>query len=53
MTTDDEPREIMHEGEPLFTHEDLHSPAPDCDGKIVSASGGGIKCTKCNGWFCY
>lgn len=31
----------------------LHNATPDCDGKIVSASGGGVHCTKCQGWFCY
>ena len=26
---------------------------PNCEHNIVTASGGGIKCTKCGGWFCY
>ena len=26
---------------------------PKCKHKIVDAPGGGIKCTKCSGWFCY
>lgn len=27
----------------------------DCDGEIYSNfyGGGGVKCTKCRGWFCY
>lgn len=26
---------------------------PNCDHHIVDAPGGGIKCTKCRGWFCF
>jgi hypothetical protein len=26
---------------------------PDCKHSIISAPGGGVKCTKCKGWFCY
>ena len=28
---------------------------PGCDGRIVSNfyGGGGVKCTKCKGWFCF
>lgn len=26
---------------------------PNCVHDIQSASGGGIRCTKCSGWFCY
>jgi hypothetical protein len=25
----------------------------DCDHNIIDAPGGGVKCTKCTGWFCY
>lgn len=25
----------------------------NCDHKVVSASGGGVKCTKCSGWCCF
>ena len=29
-------------------------PCPDCeDGKLHDASGGGIKCDKCDYWFCF
>jgi hypothetical protein len=33
----------------------LYGATPDCDGRIVSNfyGGGGVKCTKCRGWFCY
>lgn len=26
---------------------------PDCDHDVQCAPGGGVKCTKCPGWFCY
>lgn len=26
---------------------------PDCEHNVVGVSGGGVKCTKCSGWFCY
>jgi hypothetical protein len=26
---------------------------PNCDHHVVCAPGGGVKCTKCTGWFCY
>lgn len=38
------------------------NPSPDqelfdadasCDHNILPAAGGGVKCTKCDGWFCY
>lgn len=32
--------------------EELYNADPDCEHNIVSASGGGVKCTKCNGWYC-
>lgn len=31
----------------------LYEATPGCDGRIVSGRGGGIKCTKCRGWFCF
>lgn len=34
-------------------YQELYNADPDCIHDIVSASGGGIRCTKCNGWFCY
>lgn len=33
--------------------EELWNADPNCNHNIVCASGGGIKCTKCNGWYCY
>lgn len=33
--------------------EPLHNADPDCQHDIVDAPGGGVKCTKCPGWFCY
>ena len=32
---------------------DLHDADPNCKHFIVHANGGGVKCTKCRGWFCY
>lgn len=32
---------------------DLFDADPQCAHHIVGAIGGGIKCTKCAGWFCY
>lgn len=32
---------------------DLYEQTPGCDGDIISASGGGVKCTKCRAWFCW
>ncbi|UTC28162.1 hypothetical protein GURKE_01310 [Brevundimonas phage vB_BpoS-Gurke] len=34
-------------------HKSLHNRTPGCTGVIVSASGGGVSCTECPGWFCY
>jgi len=34
-------------------HDELWDATPDCDGDIVNAPGGGVKCTKCRGWGCY
>lgn len=25
----------------------------NCDGEVTNAPGGGVRCTKCRGWFCY
>jgi hypothetical protein len=31
----------------------LWNATPDCNGRVISAPGGGVKCTKCQGWFCF
>lgn len=33
----------------------LYNATPNCDGRIYSNfyGGGGVKCTKCNAWFCF
>ena len=41
------------EGRPLDADDELWGADPKCDRRIKSASGGGVKCTKCSGWFCY
>jgi len=37
-------------GNPL---EDLFGSDPNCEHEVVSAPGGGVKCKKCTGWFCF
>lgn len=32
---------------------ELYDADPECRHNIKCASGGGIKCTKCGGWFCF
>jgi len=51
----DEAIEIeVDEDEPEICRDsDLWNAAKDCDGIVKPAPGGGIKCTKCSGWFCY
>ena len=44
----DNPRVFVNE-----MGEELYDANPDCKHKIVSASGGGIKCKLCSGWFCF
>lgn len=34
-------------------HKSLFNRREGCTGQIVSAAGGGVKCTECPGWFCY
>lgn len=38
--------------EPPFCYE-LWNAFPGCDHDIQCASGGGVKCTKCGGWYCF
>ena len=33
--------------------DDIWDAAEGCDGEVVSAPGGGIRCNKCSGWFCF
>ena len=33
--------------------EELYDADPNCKHFVIGASGGGLKCVKCNGWFCY
>lgn len=41
------PAEVRYKGH------DLHDADPKCSHVIADAPGGGIKCTKCRGWFCF
>ncbi len=38
---------------PKFDEKLLVDADPNCRHEIVDASGGGVKCKKCNGWFCF
>ena len=36
-----------------YTTEELYDADPDCKHKVIDANGGGVKCIKCTGWFCF
>lgn len=36
-----------------FWWEELYNADENCEHDIQPASGGGVKCTKCSGWFCF
>jgi hypothetical protein len=38
---------------PLHEESTLYGADPNCNHRVYSANGGGIKCAKCTGWFCY
>ena len=48
MIEDDKREDVVDEGE-----EELWDANPNCKHKIINASGGGVKCIKCGGWFCF
>ena len=31
----------------------LYDSSSNCVHNVVSSPGGGVKCTKCNGWYCF
>lgn len=37
----------------VWGHEELYQADRECRHRVVSAPGGGVKCVKCPGWFCY
>lgn len=41
------------EDEEAAGHDHLHDADPNCVHDVQPARGGGVKCTKCLGWFCY
>lgn len=42
------------EGRPMTEYDEpLFDADPKCDHRVVPASGGGIRCRKCRGWFCF
>ncbi|MBE3085603.1 MAG: hypothetical protein IMZ64_05225 [Bacteroidetes bacterium] len=51
MSDEKKVKQTTPNGDPI---PDLFNADPNCDHNIVCApSGGGVKCTKCTGWFCY
>lgn len=38
---------ILEDGTELWNADE------DCDHELIYPSGGGVKCIKCEGWFCY
>ena len=36
----------------MYKPGDLYNADPNCDHNIIDSPGGGVKCTKCTGWFC-
>jgi len=36
-----------------YKDNDLFHADPKCEHRVVSGPGGGIRCVKCPGWFCY
>jgi hypothetical protein len=36
-----------------WRNEELWDADPNCKHNVIDAPGGGVKCTKCDGWFCY
>lgn len=45
MNSDDKP-------DPIYD-EELWDADPNCEHEITYPPGGGVKCVKCGGWFCY
>jgi hypothetical protein len=45
--------ERQHVDAPASYLDLLYNADPDCNHEIYGASGGGIKCKHCTGWFCY
>jgi hypothetical protein len=33
--------------------DELYDADPNCQHQVQAASGGGVKCAKCTGWFCF
>ena len=48
MIEDDKREDVVDECE-----EELWDANPNCKHKIINASGGGVKCIKYGGWFCF
>ena len=47
VVSDIDPKKLSKENEELWDAD------PKCDHEIIDPPGGGIKCIKCGGWFCY
>ena len=47
------PQKKMSKHQREMNKYELYDADPNCDHFVVDAPGGGVKCTKCPGWFCY
>jgi len=53
LKTQSFPEPTLKIASPQLTHLPLYNADPNCNHNTIPAPGGGIKCTKCKGWFCY
>lgn len=49
------PYKPMNAGKPIKYTKELYDAKPDCEHVVFDAfwEGGGVRCGKCGGWFCY
>lgn len=45
--------DIIEQHGVTFPKQELFNADPNCVHTVVAAEGGGVKCAKCTGWFCY
>jgi hypothetical protein len=36
-----------------YSNMELYEADPECEHEVEDAPGGGVRCTKCSGWFCF
>jgi hypothetical protein len=46
-------QELFDEFKEFEKETELFDADPNCKHEIVDAPGGGVKCSKCTGWFCF